>query len=68
MVDHPYSWLKPYQAAVCETDRSKIAERIKAAEDALRERAALDGQVSPEERKQLEEARSALLVLRQEWS
>jgi hypothetical protein len=67
MVD-AYNWLKPYQAAVCETDRSKIAEKIKAAEDALRERAALDGQVSPEERNTLEEARNALLILRREWS
>jgi hypothetical protein len=67
MVD-AYNWLKPYQAAVCETDRSKIAEKIKAAEDALRERAALDGQVSPEERNRLEEARNALLILRREWS
>jgi hypothetical protein len=67
MVD-AYNWLKPYQAAACETDRSKIAEKIKAAEDALRERAALDGQVSPEERNRLEEARNALLILRREWS
>ena len=45
-----YPWWEPYKSAVLETDRNKLKDRVIAAEQAIRERASLDGQVSNEER------------------
>ncbi len=59
-------WLTLYQNAVLETDSNKLPARIKAAEDAIRERSSLDGQVSREERTALENASYALGVLKRE--
>ena len=59
-------WLTLYQAAVLETDSNKLPARIQAAEDAIRERSSLDGQVSREERTALENASYALGVLKRE--
>jgi hypothetical protein len=60
--------LSLYRNAVLETESTKILARIQAAEGAIRERSSLDGQVSAEERAALEEALSALAVLRHERS
>jgi hypothetical protein len=44
------NWWQLYLAAVVEIDRNKLRDRVKAAEDAIRVRASLVGQVSSEER------------------
>ena len=59
-------WWELYKAAILETNWDKLEGRIKAAEEAIRKRASLDGQVSPDERVQLEDARNGLGVLKQE--
>jgi hypothetical protein len=55
-----------YRAAVIEINRGQLLDRVKAAEDAIRARASLGGQVSSEERISIPEAMAALLVLRRE--
>ena len=59
-------WWGLYKAAVLETNWDKLEDRIKAAEKAITKRASLDGAVSHDERVELEDARTALLVLKQE--
>ena len=59
-------WWELYKAAVLETNWDKLEDRIKAAEEAIAKRASLNGEVSPDERVELEDTRSALLVLKQE--
>jgi len=58
------NWRHLYRAAVLEIDRNKLLNRVKAAEDAIRARASLDGRVSSEERIAIQDAMAALLVLR----
>jgi hypothetical protein len=60
------TWRNLYRAAVLEIDRNKLLDRVKAAEDAIRARASLDGRVSSEERIAIRDAMAALLVLRRE--
>jgi hypothetical protein len=60
------NWLQLYRAAVFEINRSKLLDRVKAAEDAMRARASLGGQVSIDERISIQDAMAALLVLRRE--
>jgi len=60
------NWRHLYRAAVLEIDRNKLLNRVKAAEDAIRARASLDGRVSSEERIAIQDAMAALLVLRRE--
>ncbi len=60
------NWWKLYQAAVLEIDRNKLRDRVTAAEDAIRIRASLVGQVSSEERIAIQDAMAALLALRRE--
>ena len=64
-----YPWARSYEAAILETDRSKLAERIQIAEEAIsaRERE-LDGNRvgSQEERSAIRDALSGLRVLRDE--
>jgi hypothetical protein len=60
------NWWQPYRAAVFEIDRSKLLYRAEAAEDAMRARPSLDGQVSSDERISIQDAMTALLVLRRE--
>jgi hypothetical protein len=60
------NWLQLYRAAVFEINRSKLLDRVKAAEDAMRARASLGGQVSSDERISIQDAMAALLVLRRE--
>jgi hypothetical protein len=60
------NWWELYRAAVLEIDRNKLRGRVMAAEDAIRARASLGGQVSSEERISIQDAMGALLVLRRE--
>jgi len=60
------NWWELYRAAVLEIDRNKLRGRVIAAEDAIRVRASLGGQVSSEERISIQDAMGALLVLRRE--
>jgi len=55
-----YPWWEPYKFAVLETNRNKLRDRVNAAEQAIRERASLNGQVSSEERIAIQDAMSAL--------
>jgi hypothetical protein len=64
MIEYP--WWEPYKFAVLETNRNKLRDRVNAAEQAIRERASLNGQVSNEERIAIEDAMSALKMLRRE--
>jgi len=61
-----YPWWEPYKLAVLEIDRNKLRDRVNAAEQAIRERASLNGQISPEERIAIEDAMSALRMLKKE--
>jgi hypothetical protein len=64
MIEYP--WWEPYKFAVLETNRNKLRDRVSAAEQAIRERALFNGQVSPAERVAIEDAMSALKMLRRE--
>jgi hypothetical protein len=64
MIEYP--WWEPYKLAVLEIDRNKLRNRVNAAEQAIRERASLNGQVSPEERIAIEDAMSALRMLKKQ--
>ena len=59
-------WWELYKLAIVETDWDKLEGRIRAAEEAIAKRASLDGEVSPDERVALEDARNALGVLKRE--
>jgi hypothetical protein len=65
MIDN--NWWQLYRAAVFEMNRSKVLDRVKAAEDAIRARAALGVQVESDERISIQDAMAALLVLRREF-
>jgi hypothetical protein len=51
---------------VLETDRNKVEERVKMAEDAMRARMSLDGEIPGDEWIAIQEALSALRTLKQE--
>jgi hypothetical protein len=61
-----YPWWEPYKFAVLETDKKKLKDRVIAAEQAIRARASLDGQVSGDERIAIQDAMSARQMLRRE--
>ena len=64
-----YPWARPYEAAILETDRSRLAERIQIAEEAITSRKReLDGNRvgTEEERSAIRDALSGLRVLRDE--
>jgi hypothetical protein len=61
-----YPWWEPYKFAVLETDKKKLKDRVIAAEQVIRARASLDGQVSGDERIAIQDAMSALQMLRRE--
>ncbi len=61
-----YPWWESYKFAVLETDKKKLRDRVIAAEQAIRARASLDGQVSGDERIAIQDAMSALQMLRRE--
>jgi hypothetical protein len=64
MIEYP--WWEPYKFAVLELDRNKLRDRVNAAEQAIRERASLNGQLSREERTAIEDAMSALRMLKKQ--
>jgi hypothetical protein len=62
-------WEKLYQAAILETDWSKIEERIEAADfalDARLQELSTNRGVTPEEKQRIEDASSGLSALRHE--
>lgn len=64
-----YSWARSYEAAILETDRSKLAKHIRIAEQAVaaRERELNEnGGGTEEERSAIRDALSGLRVLREE--
>jgi len=61
------NWRALYKAAVLETDAVKLELRVKAVEDAIRARQSLNGQVSSDERADMQEALDSLGVLKLEW-
>jgi len=61
------TWRELYKAAILELDDNKLGERLRAAVEAIRARASLNGEISSEERIAIEDATSALQVLQQEW-
>jgi len=60
------AWWILYQDAILETDQSQLADRIRAAEEAIRARASLDSQVSSEERVEIQHPMAGLLILRRQ--
>ena len=60
------AWWILYKDAILETDQGQLPDRIRAAEEAIRVRASLDGQVSSEERIEIQHSMAGLLVLRRE--
>ena len=60
------NWRELYRAAILEVNLDKLGERVKAAEEAIRARASLNGDIPSDERIAIEDALSALSVLKQE--
>jgi hypothetical protein len=58
------NWRELYRAALLEPDLSKLQERVKAAEEAIRARTSLDGKIFSDERVALQAAISALNALK----
>jgi hypothetical protein len=59
-------WHALYRDAVMETNFDQLFQRVNEAEKAIAERLSLNGQVSAEERRELQNARNSLLMLRNE--
>jgi hypothetical protein len=57
-------WRELYRVALLELDLDKLGERVKAAEEAIRARALLDGGPLNDERIAIQDAMSALNVLK----
>jgi hypothetical protein len=64
---HGNFWRELYEAALLELDPNKVQDRVKAAEQAIRSRALLDGDIDSDERIALEDALNALNVLKRGW-
>ena len=62
------AWWNLYKDAILETDQGQLADRIRAAEEAIRARASLDEQVPSAERIEIQQAMAGLLVLRREMA
>jgi hypothetical protein len=60
------AWWVLYKDAILETDQDQLADRIRAAEEAIRARTSLEGQVSSDERIEIQHAMAGLLILRRE--
>jgi len=56
------NWRALYKAAILETDPVKLELRVKAVEDGIRARQALDGQVSSGERAEMKDAHFILYL------
>ena len=61
-------WWLLNRAAVFEVNRSKLLDRVKAAENAVRARPSLGGQVSSDERISIHAAMAALLIMRRDFA
>jgi hypothetical protein len=59
-------WRGLYRAALLELDLAKLGERMKTAEEAIRVRVSLDGEIPGGERVALQDAMNALSVLKRE--
>jgi len=57
-------WRELYRAALFELDLDKLGERVKAAEEAIRARASLNSDILSDERIAIQDATSALNVLK----
>lgn len=57
-------WRELYRAALLELDLDKLAERVEAAEEAIRARASLNGDIASDERIAIQDAMPALNVLK----
>jgi hypothetical protein len=57
-------WRELYRAALFELDLGKLSERVKAAEEAIHARTSLNGNILSEERIAMQDATSALNVLK----
>src|SRR5580692_748912 len=57
-------WRELYRAALLELDFEKLAERVEAAEKAIRARSSLNGGIFSDERVAIQDAKSALNVLK----
>jgi hypothetical protein len=57
-------WRELYRAALLELDLDKLGERVNTAEDAIRARASLNGGILNDERIAIQDAISALNVLK----
>jgi hypothetical protein len=60
------AWWILYKDAILETDHGQLPDRIRVAEEAIRARASVDGQVSSAERIEIQHAMAGLLILRRE--
>ena len=60
------AWRNLYKDAILERDQGQLADRIRAAEEAIRARVSLDSQVPSEERIEIQQAMAGLLSLRRE--
>lgn len=58
------NWRELYRAALFELDLSKLGERVKAAEEAIRARTSPDGKILSDERLALQDAMNALSILK----
>ena len=59
-----YAWQPPYEAAILETDRTKLPTLIEAAQAVINERRAeMDGTGNPAELQAIEDAKSGLRIL-----
>jgi len=60
------NWQELYLTALLELDLEKLGERVEAAEEAIRSRSSLDGDIPNNERIAIQDAVNALSVLKRE--
>jgi len=68
-MDRTYEWQRQYEAAILETDRSRLPELIRAAQAKIEARIAelrSDHNTSPEEEQAIADAVAGLNILRKE--
>jgi hypothetical protein len=68
-MESPHMWHEQYKAALLETDRAKLPQRIQAAKSAIDDRLQelqLDHGGTPDERQALSDALAGLNVIRRE--
>ena len=68
-LNRTYDWQRQYEAAILETDASRVPELIRAAQSAINKRIEelrTDHQSTPEEQQAIADALSCLRILQQE--